>query len=214
MTRNPDAPWTNRAAKAILLIRILVGWVFLSEGIQKFLFPDALGVGRFVKIGIPWPQVMAPFVGMVEIVCGSLLLIGLITRLAAIPLHRHLHRPLFHQDRHVCEEWILGHAARSPHGCQHAARPDFSTAGWRRSLVPRCKTLCKTGPLVHMRKNIRQGTECCLCSWPYWLPTLNLARASAIIVAMSNFSIKVPCASILLFVQRGRLEKFRTVLQA
>jgi len=86
MTRNPDAPWTNRAAKAILLIRILVGWVFLSEGIQKFLFPDALGVGRFVKIGIPWPQVMAPFVGVVEIVCGSLLLIGLMTRLAAIPL--------------------------------------------------------------------------------------------------------------------------------
>jgi len=86
MTRNPDAPWTNRAAKAILLIRILVGWVFLSEGIQKFLFPDALGVGRFVKIGIPWPQVMAPFVGVVEIVCGSLLLIGLMTRLVAIPL--------------------------------------------------------------------------------------------------------------------------------
>ena len=56
------------------------------EGIQKFLFPDALGVGRFVKIGIPWPQVMAPFVGVVEIVCGSLLLIGFITQLATAPL--------------------------------------------------------------------------------------------------------------------------------
>jgi putative oxidoreductase len=86
MATNLDAAWANRAAKAILLIRILVGWVFLSEGVQKFLFPDALGVGRFVKIGIPWPQVMAPFVGVVEIVCGSLLLIGLMTRLAAIPL--------------------------------------------------------------------------------------------------------------------------------
>ncbi len=86
MATNPDAPWANRAAKAILLIRILVGWVFLSEGIQKFLFPDALGVGRFVKIGIPWPQVMAPFVGVVEIVCGTLLSIGLISRLASIPL--------------------------------------------------------------------------------------------------------------------------------
>ncbi len=62
------------------------GLVFLSEGIQKFLFPDSLGVGRFVKIGIPWPQVMAPFVGVVDIVCGSLLLIGVMTRLAAIPL--------------------------------------------------------------------------------------------------------------------------------
>jgi putative oxidoreductase len=69
-----------------MLIRILVGWVVLSEGIQQFLFPDALGVGRFAKIGIPWPQVMAPFVGVVEIVCGSLLLIGLITRLAVTPL--------------------------------------------------------------------------------------------------------------------------------
>jgi Predicted membrane protein len=86
MATSPDAGWANRTAKATLLIRILVGWVFLSEGIQKFLFPDALGVGRFVKIGIPWPQVMAPFVGVVEIVCGALLLLGLMTRLAAIPL--------------------------------------------------------------------------------------------------------------------------------
>jgi uncharacterized membrane protein YphA (DoxX/SURF4 family) len=86
MRVNADATWADRAAKAILLIRILVGWVFLSEGIQKFLFPDSLGVGRFVKIGIPWAQVMAPFVGVVEIVCGSLLLIGLITRLATVPL--------------------------------------------------------------------------------------------------------------------------------
>jgi len=76
----------NRAAKAVVLIRVLVGWVFLSEGIQKFLFPDALGVGRFVKIGIPWPQVMAPFVGVVEIVFGALLLIGFLTRLATVPL--------------------------------------------------------------------------------------------------------------------------------
>jgi putative oxidoreductase len=85
MSMNTDEA-TNRTAKAILLIRVLVGWVFLSEGIQKFLFPEALGVGRFVKIGIPRPLVMAPFVGVVEIVCGTLLLIGLLTRLAPIPL--------------------------------------------------------------------------------------------------------------------------------
>jgi uncharacterized membrane protein YphA (DoxX/SURF4 family) len=78
--------WESRTSKAVLLIRILVGWVFLSEGIQKFLFPDALGVGRFVKIGIPWPQIMAPAVGVVEIAFGSLLLVGLITRLATVPL--------------------------------------------------------------------------------------------------------------------------------
>jgi len=86
MALNTDVIWANRAVQAILLIRVLVGWVFLSEGIQKFLFPDSLGVGRFVKIGIPWPQIMAPFVGVVEIVCGTLLLIGLLTRLATVPL--------------------------------------------------------------------------------------------------------------------------------
>ena len=68
------------------LIRILVGWVFVSEGIQKFVFPAQLGVGRFEKIGIPSPHFMAPFVGTVEIVCGTLLLVGLFTRLAAVPL--------------------------------------------------------------------------------------------------------------------------------
>jgi putative oxidoreductase len=86
MLSNTDAAWTGRTAKAILLIRILVGWVFLSEGIQKFLFPAALGAGRFAKIGIPEPQVMAPFVGVVEIVCGILLIVGLFTRLASVPL--------------------------------------------------------------------------------------------------------------------------------
>lgn len=69
-----------------ILIRIMVGWVFLSEGIQKFLFPVALGIGRFEKIGIPAPHFFAPFVGVVEIVCGTLVIVGLLTRLAAIPL--------------------------------------------------------------------------------------------------------------------------------
>jgi len=86
MTSDNDTMWVNRAKKAILLIRILVGWVFLSEGIQKFLFPEELGVGRFTKIGIPLPQLMAPFVGVTEIICGALLLVGLFTRLACVPL--------------------------------------------------------------------------------------------------------------------------------
>ena len=69
-----------------ILIRLVVGGTFFSEGIQKFLFPDALGVGRFVKIGIPYPEVMAPLVGLFEIACGTLLILGLLTRLAAIPM--------------------------------------------------------------------------------------------------------------------------------
>src|SRR5687767_2253684 len=74
------------AGPAVILIRILVGWVFLSEGIQKFIYPAALGAGRFEKIGIPAPHIMGAFVGGVEIVCGLLLLVGLATRLATIPL--------------------------------------------------------------------------------------------------------------------------------
>jgi putative oxidoreductase len=74
------------APRAVVLVRVLVGWVFLSEGIQKFLFADALGVGRFAKIGIPAPSLTAPFVGIVEIVCGTLVILGLFTRAAAIAL--------------------------------------------------------------------------------------------------------------------------------
>ncbi len=76
----------STAPAATLLVRLMVGWVFLSEGIQKFLFPEALGVGRFLKIGIPAPYFFAPFVGVVEIICGLLLILGLLTRLAALPL--------------------------------------------------------------------------------------------------------------------------------
>ena len=70
-------------SRAIILIRLMVGIVFLSEGIQKFLYPAELGAGRFAKIGIPSPALMGPFVGVVEIVCGTLILLGLFTRLAA-----------------------------------------------------------------------------------------------------------------------------------
>jgi putative oxidoreductase len=76
----------STAPHSALLIRIMVGGVFLEEGIQKFLFPAFAGAGRFARIGIPAPETMGPFVGSVEITCGLLLLAGLLTRLAAIPL--------------------------------------------------------------------------------------------------------------------------------
>jgi putative oxidoreductase len=76
----------DRMGPAIAIVRLLVGWVFLVEGILKFLLPDELGVGRFSAIGIPAPQIMAPFVGIVEIVCGLLVIAGLLTWLAALPL--------------------------------------------------------------------------------------------------------------------------------
>lgn len=76
----------SAAPRATVLVRVAVGIVFASEGIQKFLYPAALGAGRFAKIGIPAPELMGPFVGVVELVCGMLILAGLLTRLAAIPL--------------------------------------------------------------------------------------------------------------------------------
>jgi putative oxidoreductase len=60
--------------------------VFFPEGIQKLIFPDILGAGRFARIGIRFPDLMGPFVGVVELVCGALIIVGLFTRLAAIPL--------------------------------------------------------------------------------------------------------------------------------
>jgi uncharacterized membrane protein YphA (DoxX/SURF4 family) len=70
-----------------VLIRLAVGLiVFFPEGLQKLLFPPILGAGRFAAIGIPWPDALGPFVGVVEIVCGAAVILGLLTRLAVIPL--------------------------------------------------------------------------------------------------------------------------------
>lgn len=73
-------------SKTTILIRLMVGAVFLSEGIQKFLFPAELGAGRFEKIGLPSPEFLGSFVGTFEILCGVLVLFGLFTRLASILL--------------------------------------------------------------------------------------------------------------------------------
>ena len=73
-------------SRVTILIRLLVGVVFLSEGIQKFLFPDMVGEGRFEKIGFDDPRFWAHFTGSFEILCGTLVLLGFFTRLAAIPL--------------------------------------------------------------------------------------------------------------------------------
>lgn len=76
----------TRAPEATILIRLLVGAVFIAEGIQKFVYPAALGAGRFARIGIVAPEVMAPFVGAVEVLGGTLLVLGLLTRAAALML--------------------------------------------------------------------------------------------------------------------------------
>lgn len=69
-----------------LLCRLAVGLIFLSEGLQKYIRPEVVGTGRFEKIGFPNPAFWAYFTGSFEIVCGILILLGFLTRLAAIPL--------------------------------------------------------------------------------------------------------------------------------
>ncbi len=86
LTRRIRAAMSTDAPAAVILVRLVSGAVFLSEGIQKFLFPNDLGTGRFATIGIPAPGFFGPFGGTVEIACGLLLLAGLFTRLATIPL--------------------------------------------------------------------------------------------------------------------------------
>ncbi|HVJ08440.1 MAG TPA: DoxX family protein [Acidisarcina sp.] len=110
------ASWSRTSAPAaVVLIRILVATVFFSEGVQKFLFPAALGAGRFARIGIPHAHQFAPLVGAVEVTCSVLILLGLFTRLAAIPLLAVISVaiwttkiPLLHQGF-----WAAAHEART-----------------------------------------------------------------------------------------------------
>jgi putative oxidoreductase len=77
----------TRAPGWSVLVRLFDGLVvFLPEGIQKLAFPGILGAGRFANIGILYPEVMGPFVGTVETICGALIIIGLFIRLASLPL--------------------------------------------------------------------------------------------------------------------------------
>ncbi len=75
---NPD--------KTVIIIRLIAGGVFLSEGIQKFLFPSLRGAGRFERMGFPDPDFFASFVGVFEMGCGLLFLVGFVTRFAAVAM--------------------------------------------------------------------------------------------------------------------------------
>jgi uncharacterized membrane protein YphA (DoxX/SURF4 family) len=70
---------------SVMFIRLAVGLIFFTQGILKYIDPH-MGVLRFTRIGFPYPNFTAHFVGTFEIVCGFLVLLGLFTRLASIPL--------------------------------------------------------------------------------------------------------------------------------
>jgi uncharacterized membrane protein YphA (DoxX/SURF4 family) len=72
-------------ARGAIFIRIAVGLIFFTQGILKFIDPH-MGMERFTRIGFPYPGLTAHVVGIFEIVCGLFVLVGIFTRLAAIPL--------------------------------------------------------------------------------------------------------------------------------
>ncbi len=99
-----------------LIPRIIVGLVFLSEGIQKFLYPEIVGVGRFEKIGFENPEFWAYLVAGFEVVGGLLILVGLLTRLAAIPLLTIMATALISTKIPILLNegfWFMAHAART-----------------------------------------------------------------------------------------------------
>lgn len=69
-----------------IFIRLIVGLIFISEGIQKYLFLEVLGPAFFQGVGFQHAFFWAYFTGAFEISCGILILFGLLTRLASIPL--------------------------------------------------------------------------------------------------------------------------------
>ena len=106
----------GKVQSSIILIRLLLSAVFITEGIQKFLFSDSLGVGRFIKIGIPAPGFFAPFVGVVEITCGMLILLGFFTSLAAVPLIINMSVAIWTTKVPILQEsgfWKMAHEART-----------------------------------------------------------------------------------------------------
>jgi putative oxidoreductase len=81
MTLSPK--WNT--TRGIIFIRLAVGLIFFTQGVLKYSDPK-MGIDRFNRIGFPHPGFAAHFVGAFEIICGLLVLIGVVTRIAAIPL--------------------------------------------------------------------------------------------------------------------------------
>lgn len=103
-------------SRSTILIRLIVGAVFLSEGIQKFLFPEIRGAGRFEKIGLPEPEFLGTFVGSFEVICGTLILWGLLVRPATIPLIIIMIVAIFTTKADVLAEkgfWEMMHGSRT-----------------------------------------------------------------------------------------------------
>lgn len=149
----------RRALRTLPLVRLMVGVVFVSEGLQKFLFTTLRGPGRFADIGFPAPELFGFGVGAVEVTCGVLVLIGLYTRWAAAPLVVIMIGALFTTKLPI----LLGHgfgpfAVREMEtygfwAMMHAARTDWAMLLGSLVLTiagagPRSLDAFRSGPLV------------------------------------------------------------------
>ncbi len=106
----------SKRTRFFILFRLIVGLVFLSEGIQKFLYPDITGVGRFELIGFNYATFFAYFVAFFEIMCGILILFGLLTRIAAFPLLIIMITAIVTTKIPILRNegfWFMAHAART-----------------------------------------------------------------------------------------------------
>ncbi|MCC6493569.1 MAG: DoxX family protein [Pirellulales bacterium] len=107
---------STSASWAVAIIRLMVGAVFLSEGLQKFLFPAEVGAGRFAKIGFEAPQLTANVVACCEIAGGLLVLLGLATRIAAVPLMAIMLTAIYTTKLPILQQqgfWKMAHEART-----------------------------------------------------------------------------------------------------
>ncbi len=106
----------SRKTRSFILIRLIVGLVFFSEGVQKFLYPEITGVGRFEMIGFNYATFFAYFVAVFEVVCGILILFGVLTRLAAVPLLIIMLTAIITTKIPIIADegfWFMAHAART-----------------------------------------------------------------------------------------------------
>jgi hypothetical protein len=140
-----DLLYTDAPAWSIL-VRLLVGLVvFLPEGIQKLIFPDILGAGRFARIGIPFPDVMGPFVGVVETVCGALIIVGFVYTPGSDSIdHYHDRGSYFDQTADPARARCLDISSRSGHQAHGLLEHDARSAGRshnaaRLYLPPHCR---------------------------------------------------------------------------
>ena len=105
---------TNNHA-ATIIIRLILGYVFLVAGLQKFIFPDDMGPGRFMEMGYSFPVFTAYFVGWFEILGAVLMIIGFATRFAAVPLIVIMATAIFTTKFPVLADegfWSFAHALR------------------------------------------------------------------------------------------------------